>query len=387
MNPTQATGLARKYMQDFARATGLDPPGNQQRRYLWTDAFAVCNYLGLFKKNGDLSSRELALRLIDQVHHILGRHRDDDPRDGWISGLLPEEGELHPTIGGLRIGKSLPERRSGEPYDEQQEWDRDGQYFHYLTQWMHSLNRAGMIMHNPVFHAWAIELARTAHARFTYRAGERTRMFWKMSTDLSRPLVSSMGQHDPLDGLVTYAELQLAAGRGMGGQQVLKQEMADTAGMVRGIPLATEDPLGIGGLLSCTARIVRLTIRGGIPYPGLLESVTAAAVRSLESFTLNRCLDLPARSRLAFRELGLSIGIAGIESLPALIEKNSIMFEGQETIIRSVQALQDYLPLRVSIEKFWLAEENQASVTWTGHKEINTVMLVTSLVPYGFLDI
>ena len=29
-----------------------------------------------------------------------------------------------------------------------------------------------------------------------------------MSIDLSRPLVPSMGQHDPLDGLITYSQLQ-----------------------------------------------------------------------------------------------------------------------------------------------------------------------------------
>ena len=29
-----------------------------------------------------------------------------------------------------------------------------------------------------------------------------------MSTDLTRPLVPSMGQHDPLDGFVTCNELQ-----------------------------------------------------------------------------------------------------------------------------------------------------------------------------------
>jgi len=33
-------------------------------------------------------------------------------------------------------------------------------------------------------------------------------MHWKMSIDLSYVLVPSMGQHDPLDGLVTYCELQ-----------------------------------------------------------------------------------------------------------------------------------------------------------------------------------
>jgi hypothetical protein len=36
-------------------------------------------------------------------------------------------------------------------------------------------------------------------------------MVWKMSTDLSRPLVASMGQHDPLDGLITCVQLETTA--------------------------------------------------------------------------------------------------------------------------------------------------------------------------------
>ncbi len=44
--------------------------------------------------------------------------RPDDSRRGWISGLGEAEGERHPTLGGLRIGKELPERRAGEPFDE-----------------------------------------------------------------------------------------------------------------------------------------------------------------------------------------------------------------------------------------------------------------------------
>jgi hypothetical protein len=73
--------------------------------------------------------------------HTLGRHRPADPRQGWISGLDEPEGERHPTRGGLRIGKPLPERGPRERYDPQLEWDSDGQYFHYLTQWMHALHR------------------------------------------------------------------------------------------------------------------------------------------------------------------------------------------------------------------------------------------------------
>ena len=72
--------------QDFAGLTRTDL-GSVPKRYLWTDAFAVCNYLGLFETTGDATYRELALRLIDQVHHTLGGHRGDEARTGWISGL------------------------------------------------------------------------------------------------------------------------------------------------------------------------------------------------------------------------------------------------------------------------------------------------------------
>lgn len=386
MDRTEDARLARNLMQEFASTTGLDPPARQPQRYLWTDAFAVCNYLGM-GESGDTVCRDLALRLIGQVHHTLGRYRNDDPRRGWISGLPPEEGERHPAIGGLRIGKLRPERGAGEPYHEEMEWDRDGQYFHYLTQWMHALGRAGRVTGNPEYTAWAVELARTAHARFTYRAGGRTRMYWKMSTDLSRPLVPSMGQHDPLDGLVTYAELHQDTLRGAGQQQVLRQEMADMEGMVRDMPLVSDDPLAIGGLLSCAVRIARLVIDRGPVSPGLLEPVSAAAQAGLASFSQSRSLLLPARYRLAFRELGLSIGLAGIEELLALTEDNPALSGGPEGVIRQLRALRGYVPLRETIEEFWLSDEGRASVTWTGHREISTVMLATSLAPGGFLGI
>src|SRR6056297_2913063 len=85
----QAAGLL---LDDFLLDTGVlgqETP----RRYLWTDAFAVCTLLGLGESDlepeveGAESYRALALRLVDQVHHVLGRHRADDSRAGWISGL------------------------------------------------------------------------------------------------------------------------------------------------------------------------------------------------------------------------------------------------------------------------------------------------------------
>src|SRR5215207_8409847 len=102
-------------MTDFAARTGLTASGREQR-YLWTDAFAVQNFLAL-------GHEDLASRLIDRVHHTLGRHRGDDGRHGWLS----REGETRPTLNGLRIGKDLPERVETEPFDRELEWDRDGQ--------------------------------------------------------------------------------------------------------------------------------------------------------------------------------------------------------------------------------------------------------------------
>jgi hypothetical protein len=113
-------------MMTFAELTGLLPERRVPRRYLWTDAFAVCNFLELHRQTGDEEYKRLALSLVEQVHHVLGRHREDDRRSGWISGLSEEEGARRPTAGGLRIGKGMPERGPKEPYDERLEWERDG---------------------------------------------------------------------------------------------------------------------------------------------------------------------------------------------------------------------------------------------------------------------
>ncbi|PKL61743.1 MAG: hypothetical protein CVV31_09480 [Methanomicrobiales archaeon HGW-Methanomicrobiales-2] len=369
------TATVRDLMTKFAGLTGLDPPIAPPRRYLWTDAYAVCNYLELFRRTGDAAYRDLALRLVDQVHHILGRHRDDDSRTGWISGLPEAEGEAHPTRGGLRIGKPLPERRPDEPFDEQLEWDRDGQYYHYLTKWMHALNRVSRVTGDPVYVQWAVELAKIAHAAFAYTSpGGRKRMYWKMSVDLSRPLVPAMGQHDPLDGFVTYSELQAAAGID------LSPEIADMAGICRGGNLATDDPLGIGGLLFDAGRIVELMGRGGFAYEGLLVSVLDAALAGLAAFAGGRTLRYPADFRLAFREIGLSIGLTGAGVLVERARENPDLFS-------RVEALMEYVPLADRIERFWMDDRNQEAGTWTENREINLVMLATSLAPGEFLSI
>ena len=370
---------AASLMASFAERTGLtsDRPGE---RYLWTDAFAVCNLLALAGPTGDERYTGLALRLVDRVHGVLGRHRPDDSRAGWISGLSEREGELHPTRGGLRIGKRLPERRRDEPFDERLEWERDGQYFHYLTKWMHALDQVARATRDPRFNTWARELAEVAHTSFSYRprAAARPRMVWKMSTDLSRPLVSSMGQHDPLDGFITCIQLEATASQ-LSASAVgpsLKRAEAEFAAMFETSDLRTSDPLGLGGLLSDACRLAQLVEREACPRTDLPERLLAAALDGLRHYARLGDTRQPASRRLGFRELGLAIGISSLERLERT----------ERAELRALlAALAPYSELGSEIQSFWLDPENRRSETWAQHRDINEVMLATSLVPDGYV--
>lgn len=376
-------------MTGFAERTGLIPPARPPRRYLWTDAFAVCNYLELFRRTGEEHYQEDAIRLVSQVHRVLGRHREDDSRCGWISGLDEQEGELHPTRGGLRIGKALAERGPDEPYDEHLEWERDGQYFHYLTKWMHALDCLARVTGDSVYNQWAVELARTAHARFSYApwGGGPKRMYWKMSIDLSYPLVASMGQHDPLDGPITYQQLQATAVK-LGDPHAdiyLGKEIAEMTAMCEGLTWTTDDALGIGGLLSDAFRLAQLMLSSNLREPDRLASLLRDAEVGLEAFVRSRSLNASADYRLAFRELGLSIGLHAIVKMQRIIEQHPEKFSNPQELQASLSGLGCFLPLRESIEAFWLEPGNQQSHSWTGHRDINSVMLATSLAPDGYL--
>jgi len=381
--------MARDIMIEFAEKTGLSPAGLSQERYLWTDAFAVCNFLGLYRKTGDERYRRLALLLVDQVHAVLGRHRRDDERNGWISGLSEEEGRRHPTKGGLRIGKGMRERKPAGPFDERLEWDRDGQYFHYLTQWMHALDCVSRVTGDPTFNRWALELAKAAHFGFAYapREGEKKRLYWKMSIDLSYPLVSSMGHHDPLEGLITYSELQATARKlsGRSPSQELSGEIADMLVICESKDWATDDPLGIGGLLVGACRMAELILAGGFPRRDLFEVVLENSLASIESFERQSPLKLPAGYRLAFRELGLSIGLQAAQRLRALAGRYPDVFK--EPLCHShIQNLSRYTRLGEEINEFWLESKNRESAAWSEHRNINMVMLATSLDPEGYLS-
>ena len=242
----------KEIMYDFAKRTGLIGE-KKPKRYLWTDAFALCNFLSLFKYTKNDEFLNLAKKLIYQVHHILGKYREDDTKKGWLSGYDNENGEKHPTIAGLRIGKKLKERQPFEPFDEHLEWERDGQYFHYLTRWMHALSKMTQVTGDFTYNRWAIELAKIAFANFSYidKISKKRFLYWKMSTDLSRPLINAMGQHDAIDGWIIYQELYLVGqmDKKLPKELDLSFEIIELKKMAQDSYLSTIDPLGIGGLL------------------------------------------------------------------------------------------------------------------------------------------
>ncbi len=85
-------------------------------RYLWTDAFGVVLLVSLYKELGDQNYLAEAEWVVSEVDRVLGRSR------------------------GIRIG---------------QEADRDGQYFHYLAQWVFALTCLGNL--KPGFRQRAID--------------------------------------------------------------------------------------------------------------------------------------------------------------------------------------------------------------------------------------
>ncbi|MEN8107506.1 MAG: hypothetical protein ABFS22_05810 [Pseudomonadota bacterium] len=376
-------------MNGFAERTGL-VSAQSRRRYLWTDAFAVCNYLGLARATGEQDYTERALQLVEQVHHTLGRHRDDEQRAGWISGLAGDDGEQHPTRGGLRIGKQLPERGASEPGNDRQEWDRDGQYFHYLSKWMHALDQVTRATQQSRYNTWARELAETAFRAFTYQPSpgrEPRRMAWKMSIDLTRAQVASMGQHDPLDGYVSNLQLQSTAAalpQPVAGPN-LENDARQYAMMMKGGEWATADPLGLGSLLVDAWRVQQLMQQGATAEAQLPERLLEAALPGLQHYAQSGELHLPAKHRLAFRELGLAIGLHAVERMQQASDHATQRAAASPQLRAQLQALRQYLPLHDKIEAFWRDPEHQRAASWNEHRDINEVMLATSLAPDGFL--
>lgn len=265
-------------------------------RYLWTDAFGVLNFITLSRLTQSDSYLLCAARLINAVHSILGRTRSQDK-------YLPRASPERPLSGGLRIGK-----------DSDTGPDRDGQYHHYLTLWMFALNRMSAASGDKKYNSLAIELAKAIHPAFVVdRNSSRPHMRWKMSEDLSEPLVSSEGNLDPVDGYFVFSLLQKTSGDA----SVLKAEIEDYKKIVgtKWKHMESDDPLDLGMTLWSMHWLAQ--------EESWASTVLERATNDLRELAfINRYFENPLQDRLAFREFGTCMGIKCAQSVTAEFDED-----------------------------------------------------------------
>lgn len=358
------------------------PPesGGHRGRYLWTDAFGVINLLTMHKeysRAGDDKSKDgrylvLARRLIETVHDVLGRTRDGRSR-------LPGATDETPLGGGLRIGKT-----------DDLGPDCDGQYHHYLTMWMFALNRMAMASGDMNYNRQAVQLARAIHPKFFVdRKAARPRMIWKMSMDLSRPLVNSEGNLDPIDGYVTFRLLQSTASAAGDGDDILEEEIADYRRVMdrKGEHFVSQDPLDLGMTLwtahwfskteswalrlvtRCFEQLCGFNLGLLLPHIGLGYQNTLTAFTADDLFEINRYLERSIRFRLAFREFGTCMGLQ-CESEQTTEKDRAVDFKTWSDAI--IVAWDPYMELSAS-----------AGLTPADLRPITRVMYASALIPGG----
>jgi hypothetical protein len=70
-----------------------------------------------------------------------------------------------------------------------------------------------------------------------------------------------------------------------------------------------------------------------------------------------------------------------------LVQGNPGLFEAHVHLHSWLEVLRQYIPLADSIETFWLERSHREAESWLAHREINLVMLATSLAPDGYLKL
>jgi hypothetical protein len=199
-----------------------------------------------------------------------------------------------------------------------------------------------------------------------------------------------MGQHDPLDGYITAIELRASAAvlAQAAAEPDLEAETSQYAAMIRRGEWATADPLGLGGLLTDAFRVAQLTPQGGLPESPdatLLDTLLGASLMGLKYYARGGELQMPGEHRLAFRELGLAIGLHAVEQMWQAVISGAGRPYSDSRVRTQLRSLMHFVSLRDDIESFWRSPERWRTAAWIEHRDINEVMLATSLAPEGFL--
>ena len=113
---------------------------------------------------------------------------------------------------------------------------------------------------------------------------------------------------------------------------------------------------------------------------GLLHRLLLEAEPSIDGFVRSSLLTHSAEQRLAFRELGLSIGVQGLPLIRSRVAQDRNLAAVSDRLLR-------YQSVSELIQDFWSNPASRLGNTWTDHREINSVMLATSLAPEGYLQL
>jgi hypothetical protein len=98
-------------------------------------------------------------------------------------------------------------------------------------------------------------------------------------------------------------------------------------------------------------------------------------------------LNWPIPHRLAFRELGLAIGLKALPVIADAVEKNRSTFESRPVLPRTIDLLLPYESLSDEIVGLWLPHAQHQYESWKAHQDINDVMLATAIIPNTFLSV
>ncbi|KAH3757078.1 l-ascorbic acid binding [Pelomyxa schiedti] len=323
------------------------PFKSESPRYLWTDAFGVRNYLSLWNATKEGKFLEQAIVLTREVHNTLGKDRT-------LSWRLGDATDSCPTSCGLRIGKKDPESSP----------DGDGQYFHYLCTWMYTLNRLSIATHDDHWNKLAVALGKGVLPHFITPGG--LSMYWKLSINLSTPLVWSQGHLDPLDGYVVYRIVDSYSPN-----HPLMKEINDLrAIVVSQIERwnAGTDPLDLGMSLwlsqlpqpqhHTTTTQTHTVAQSIVDWErDTLQHIAHKSLEALEKlFKQGYFSTSSMKNRLAFREFGTSLGIQVNH-----LSKSSELWKNRAE----------------RIHKSWYHE----SLLFQRDRDITPVMMASSLLP------
>jgi hypothetical protein len=150
---------------------------------------------------------------------------------------------------------------------------------------------------------------------------------------------------------------------------------------------ATADPLGIGGLLFDACRLCQLVDQRNGRELQLLEHVMQGSADGLMIMLKTGYLKRPVEHRLAFRELGLAIGLRAVPIIAWASQNETKAFGSRPALLRLIELLLTYERLSDEIIDLWHPFADDPDKSWRAHQDINEVMLATAIAPSTFLSI